>query len=121
MLLPRFAANSALRASLFIATKVAGPRAGGDGAKCPEARERTLAGESDGTEPKCDFSDAQIRRACDASLKRLQTNYIDLYGPRNSGAILCAILCAILSLRTSADAPAPFRAADLLVPPRREV
>ena len=88
----RSATNSALRASLFIATKVAGPRAGGDGAKCPEARERTLAGASDGTEPKCDFSDAQIRRACDASLKRLQTNYIDLYGPRNSGAILCAIL-----------------------------
>ena len=75
----RSATNSALRASLFIATKVAGPRAGGDGAKCPEARERTLAGASDGTEPKCDFSDAQIRRACDASLKRLQTTYVDLY------------------------------------------
>ena len=81
----RSATNSAL-ALLFIATKV-GPRAGGDGAKCPEARERTLAGKSDGTEPKCDF-DAQIRRACDVA-QAAADDYIDLYAPRPATSAAC--------------------------------
>lgn len=45
---------------------------------CP-SRERALGGDPSAAPPEADFSHAQIMRACDASLKRLQTSYIDLY------------------------------------------
>ena len=48
-------------------------------AKCVAHREKTLTGAMPETTPPCDFSAAQIRRACEASLKRLQIDRIDLY------------------------------------------
>tara|TARA_B100000524_G_scaffold25594_1_gene12912 strand:+ start:1042 stop:1977 length:936 start_codon:yes stop_codon:yes gene_type:complete len=66
-----------LRAKVVIATKVSGPRAAARYA--PQIREKTLTGSTEAAPAEPDFSRAQIRRACEASLKRLQTDYIDLY------------------------------------------
>lgn len=68
-----------LRGKLVIATKVSGPSASGDSAKCVGHREKTLIGTMLEDAPPCDFSETQIRRACAASLKRLQIDQIDLY------------------------------------------
>jgi aryl-alcohol dehydrogenase-like predicted oxidoreductase len=66
------------RSSLVIATKVVGPRAGGQHMVCP-SRERALGGDPAAAPAEAELSHAQIVRACDASLARLRTPYIDLY------------------------------------------
>ncbi len=68
-----------LREKLVIATKVAGPGYGGASAQVHTARERDLGGDTSIAPLKNDLSDAQIRRAVDASLARLQIDTIDLY------------------------------------------
>lgn len=75
----RWLAARGSRDGLVIATKVAGPRFGGDGAAVVASREKALTGTAGDPSAKGDFSRAQVRRACEASLKRLQTDYIDLY------------------------------------------
>jgi aryl-alcohol dehydrogenase-like predicted oxidoreductase len=69
------------RADIIVATKVVGPRAGGQYMACP-SRERALGGDPAAAPAEADLSHDQIMRACDASLKRLQTDYIDLYQAR---------------------------------------
>lgn len=73
------AARGSARDGLVIATKVAGPRYGGDGAAVVASREKALTGAAGDVAAKGDYSRAQIRRACEASLARLQCGVIDLY------------------------------------------
>lgn len=70
------AKNPQLRSKIAIATKVAGPTPAGNALK---QREKTLTGSMPAEHEAQDFTSAQINRALDASLKRLQTDYIDLY------------------------------------------
>ena len=71
-------AGRADRDQLIIATKIAGPRAGGQYSAAP-SRERALGGRESAAPPEADFSPEQIARACEASLRRLKTSYIDVY------------------------------------------
>jgi len=66
------------RDRLVIATKVVGPRAGAK-KEAPPSRERALDGDPQAAPSEADLTAQQILRACDASLKRLQTTHIDLY------------------------------------------
>jgi len=63
--------NPDKRSSIFLASKVAGPRPNTwiRGNRNPEQPEETLAS----------VNAEQIPEACDASLRRLQTDYLDLY------------------------------------------
>lgn len=66
------------REDIIIATKVAGPRFSGK-AFVAANREKALGGAAPDPPVSPDYSRSQIFRACEASLKRLQTDYIDLY------------------------------------------
>lgn len=74
-------ARPGTREKIVIATKVAGPRGPGNAAKAVANREKTLTGSAtaEDADKGCDLSREQIRRACDASLKRLGIDCIDLY------------------------------------------
>lgn len=61
---------------LVIATKISGPTPSNF---IPANREKTLTGTWDNNAPLPRLKPEQIRRAVAASLKRLQTDYIDLY------------------------------------------
>jgi len=65
-----------LRSRVAIATKVAGPTVAGNVAK---KRELVLEGKMPDHVNGNDLTAEEIERALDASLKRLQTDYIDLY------------------------------------------
>ena len=75
------AARPGMREKLVIATKVASAASGpGDDAACPMSREKTLGGDvAAAKNQRCDLSREQIFRACDASLRRLGIDQIDLY------------------------------------------
>jgi len=64
------------RAKLFLASKVAGPRAGG---WIRANRKPEYAGREEDPDFATALTAEQIAEACDASLRRLQTTYLDLY------------------------------------------
>ena len=73
------AARPEVREKVVIATKVT-PSPVAELAKAKASREKALTGEfDDGGDPACDFSREQIRRACEASQKRLGVSCIDVY------------------------------------------
>ena len=65
-----------LRKKVVLATKVAGPTPSN---WIPANREKTLVGAADESAPKPRLVPEQIRRALEASLARLKTDYVDLY------------------------------------------
>jgi aryl-alcohol dehydrogenase-like predicted oxidoreductase len=65
-----------VREKLVVATKVSGPTTSN---WIPANREKALNGSWDDTAPLPRLKPEQIKRACHASLKRMKTDYIDLY------------------------------------------
>jgi len=65
-----------VREKLVIATKVSGPTTSN---WIPANREKALTGSWDDTALLPRLKPEQIKRACQASLKRMKTDYIDLY------------------------------------------
>ena len=68
------AANPDLRSKIVLATKVAGYSP-----KSAVAAARSYPSEPVDPKPDCRLDRASVRAACEASLRRLQTDYIDLY------------------------------------------